>query len=616
MLLNYFSGPLWRCKPFARFARASGSSFARTVRALLAGVNMCLLAGSALALTSPNASARTVPDLDTSAQPVALQDSGDYWIDSSGRFTAEQVAGGADIPWKPTRADAVYPVTSGDSMWVRFNMPPLPEAARWYLEVPDAAINRASLYTLDGAGNWHEQRAGDLVAVSRWPVPHRFPLLPIAGSAQGPTQYLLRLENGQAFSAPLQFISESRLNYSEQRVSLILGMFFGLTGLAALVSALSAALLHDTTYGFFSLCVALTGLTLASVTGMGGLYLWPDWPGWNDVATTVLAMLTVSATLLCISAAVSLPERSRWLHRLMVGQAVLGALAAAALALLPAAARTDLFIPVLLLLAFSGMLVMAGAWRRGDRFALWLMLAYLPVLAAGGWSLARHAGLVPMSFFTEYGLQLGFALHLPVVMVVLVLRSQHRRETMRRIQGLDRIDPATGLINAHVFTERLSRMIARSGRMRHQSAVILIDLVNSGQILHDFGRKAVDELPLCVAERLLSIAREIDSAARISELRFGMLLEGPFSAEDAAALGPRIVARCLMPYDGMRQRCVAQVHVAYALVPYQGSDARDLLAQLEERLTAAPADGKRAVFMLAGSSRAASPRRSPLTTSA
>jgi len=190
------------------------------------------------------------------------------------------------------------------------------------------------------------------------------------------------------------------------------------------------------------------------------------------------------------------------------------------------------------------------------------------------------------------------ALHLPIVMLVLMLRSQHRRENIRRIQGLDRVDPATGLINGHVFAERLIRMIARSQRLRHQSAVMIIDLVNSEQVQRDFGRKAADELPLHVAERLLSTAREIDSAARLSERRFGMLVEGPFNAEDAGTLGPRIVARCLMPYKGLHVDCVAQVHVAYALVPHQGSNAQGLLTQLEERLASAPAEGKRAVFML------------------
>ncbi len=483
-------------------------------------------------------------------------------------------------------------------MWVRFNVPPAPDNERWYLEVPYPSIDRASLYTLDGAGQWSEQRAGDLVAVNTWPVPHRHPLLPIALSAEVPSSYLLRLENGHAFSAPLQFISEGRLSYSEQRVSLILGIFFGLTGLAALISALGAVSLRDTAYGLYALCVTLLGLTQATVTGIAGLHLWPAWPGWSDVATSVLPMLTAAATLLFISAAVSLPERSVRLHWLMVGQAVLGALTAVLLAFVPAASRMDVFIPIMLLLQFSGMLVMGWAWRRGDRFAPWLMLAYVPVLVAAGWTLARNAELVPIGFLTQHGMQLGVALHLPIVMLVLMLRSQQRRENIRRIQGLDRVDPATGLINGHVFAERLIRMIARSERLRHQSAVMIIDLVNTEQIQRDFGRKAADELPLRVAERLLSTAREIDSAARLSERRFGMLVEGPFNAEDAGTLGPRIVARCLMPYKGLHVDCVAQVHVAYALVPHQGSNAQGLLTQLEERLAGASTDSKRAVFML------------------
>jgi len=594
MIFDYFFVKLKGRRPLKGIAARSPMA----LRTLLLGLAMSLLMGSLLALTSLDARSRTVLDLDADIQPVALQDWGDYWIDTTGKFTPEQVAATPDIPWKPTQADAIYPVTSGYSMWVRFNVPPAPDSERWYLEVPYPSIDRASLYTLDGAGQWGEQRAGDLVAVNKWPVPHRHPLLPIALSAEVPSNYLLRLENGHPFSAPLQFISESRLSRSEQRVSLILGIFFGLTGLAALISALGAISLRDTAYGFYALCVTLLALTQATVTGIAGLHLWPAWPGWSDVSTSVLPMLATSATLLFISAAVALPERSLRLHWLMVGQAALGVSTAVLLALLPSASRMGVFIPIMLLLQFSGMVVLGWAWRRGDRSAPGLLLAYVPVLVAAGWTMARNAELVPIGFLTQHGMQIAVAVHLPIVMLVLMLRSQQRRENIRRIQGLDRVDPATGLINGHVFAERLIRMIARSERLRHQSAVMIIDLVNTEQIQRDFGRKAADELPLRVAERLLSTAREIDSAARLSERRFGMLVEGPFNAEDAGTLGPRIVARCLMPYKGLHVDCVAQVHVAYALVPYQGASAQALLTQLEERLAAAPPEGKRAVFML------------------
>ncbi len=554
---------------------------------------------------------RTVLDLDTRAQPVALLDWGDYWIDRTGQFTPEQVAGEAALPWKPTAADQVYPVTTGEAVWIRINVPPAPDAERWYLEVPHPSINRASLYTLDGSGRWNEQRAGDTTPVSSWPVPHRYPLLPIAISAEVPTHYLLRLENNHAIGMPLNFVSEGRVSSSEQRVSLLLGIFFGLTGLAAVVSALSAISLRDGAYGWYAALVALLGLTQTTFTGLGGLHLWPDWPAFNDLSIFLIPMLTTSVAMLSIAATVNLAERSMPLHRLMTAGGVLGAAVAALIVVVPSAIRPMLLVPATtLLLAIAGS-VLVWAWRRGDRYAPWLFLSYLPIAVASGWTLAPLVGLAPVGFMSLHGMQMAVALHLPVVMVALMLRSQDRRENNRRIQGLDRVDPATGLINGQVFSERLRRMMARTTRLRHQSAVMLVDLVNFDQIQRDFGRKAAEELPLRVAERLLSTAREIDSAARLADRRFGMLVEGPFGPEEAAAMGPRIVARCLMPFPGLHVECVAQVRVAYALVPHQDIDADGLISMLEVRLATAPAHSKRAVYMLSTPlpTRAAKPVR-------
>jgi two-component system, sensor histidine kinase LadS len=552
--------------------------------------------------------ARTVLDLDAQTQPVALSDWGDYWIDTKGQMTVEQVAGDPTLPWKPTSANQIFPLTTGEVAWIRINVPPAPDAERWYLEVPNPSINRAFLYTLDSAG-WNEQRAGDTVAVKQWPVPHRYPLLPIALSAEVPTQYLLRLENGHPVGQPLRFISESRLSYSEQRVSLLLGLFFGLAGLAAVISALSAISLRDPAYAWYALAVALLSLTQAITTGLAGLHIWPDFPRLADRALWVAAALTASASMMFVSATAAIPERSRTIHRLLMTGCALGVAAAIALFFIPDRFRPALLIPIALVLPLVGVLVLIWAWRRGDRFAPWVALSYLPLMVAVVLALAPAAGWTPVNFWSLHGIQIAVTLHLPMVMVTLMLRSQSRRENIRRIQGLDRLDPSTGLINSHVFDLRLIRMLARSGRLSHLSAVMLIDIVNTRQIQQDFGRKASDELPLRVAQRLLSTAREIDTAARLSEHRFGMLVEGPFSAEDAATLGPRIVARCLMPFGGLHIDCVAQVRVAYALVPREGSTAQSLLAQLEGCLEAAPLHGKRAVFMLGDGPRPVRPRR-------
>ncbi len=551
-----------------------------------------------LAIMPGAAMGRTVLELDAAHQPVPLQDWGDYWRDTSGQAQPEFVSADGAITWQPTRRGLIHPLTTGQALWIRFTVPPAPDAERWYLEVPYSSVNRVTLFTLDQAGAWNGQSAGDTIPVAQWPVPHRHPLLPIAISAEEPRHYLLRVENPASFSAPLSFVSESHLSRSEQRISLILGIYFGLAGLAVMISALSAVSLRDNAYALYAPTVALMALTQACLTGIAGLHLWPGWAWWNDLSSVVLPTLTLVPMLLFASAVVAMAERSPRVHRAIISMAALGAVAVLAIALAEPGGRVAIMVTYVLAALLVLVTALLWAWRRGDRYAGWVALGLLPVLLSAAFPIARATGLIPIGFMTTYGMQIGIALELPVMLVILMLRSQQRREHNRRIQGLDRMDPATGLINEHVFTERLARMIARSQRLRHQGAVLLIDITNIEQILRDFDRRSAEELPLRVAGRLLSTAREIDSVARLSELRFGMLVEGPLTPEEATAAAPRVVARCLMPFKDKAADWIAQVRVAQALVPLDGQDASVLMERLGAVLANAPPDSKRAVFPL------------------
>jgi len=312
----------------------------------------------------------------------------------------------------------------------------------------------------------------------------------------------------------------------------------------------------------------------------------------------VLPTLTLVALLLFASAVVAMPERSPRAHRAMAVLAALGVVAVLALMLAEPGRRAGIMVTYVLAALAVLVTALMWAWRRGDRYAGWVALGLLPVMVSAAFPIARTAGLIPISFMTTYGMQIGIAFELPVLLVILMLRSQQRREHNRRIQGLDRMDPATGLINGHVFTERLARMIARSQRLRHQAAVLLIDITNIEQIQRDFDRRSAEELPLRVAGRLLSAAREIDSVARLSELRFAMLVEGTLTPEEAAAAAPRVVARCLMHFKDKPAEWVAHLRVAQALVPLDGQDASVLMERLGAVLANAPRDSRRAVFTL------------------
>jgi two-component system, sensor histidine kinase LadS len=542
--------------------------------------------------------ARTVLELDPDRQPVELKDWGDSWIDATGRAQVDEVAADPRIEWAPTRQGVIYPLTTGKALWIRFTIPPAPDAERWYLEIPYPSVNLATLFTPDSVGRWVAQSAGDTLPVADWPVPHRHPLLPVLVSAEEPRKYMLRVENPHSFSAPLTFVSESHLSRHEQRTSLILGIYFGLAGLAVAVGMLSAVSLRDSAYGFYALSVALMGLAQAAMTGIGGLHLWPHWPAWNDASSMVLPVLAVGSLLWFFAAVVSMPERSRKLNFLLTGLAVASVAVAAAIIAVQPSLRFRLMVPYIVVASNVAVISVIWAARRGDRYALGLLGGMVPVIAGAAFPLARLWGLIPVSFWTMHGMQVGIAIELPVLLVILMVRSQQRREHNRRIHGLDRIDPATGLINGQVFVERLTRMMVRSERLRYQSAVLVIDIVNFEQLRRDFGARSAEELPLRVAGRLLSAAREIDGVARLSELRFGMLVEGPLTPEDAASAGPRIVARCLMPFKNKPIDWVAQVRIAQTLVPTERAEAPQVIERLSSLLNNVAPDSKRAVFTL------------------
>lgn len=563
------------------------------------GRRLALAAFLLVGLWAAGAQARTVLDLDSTQQPIDLQDWGDAWIDERGQNTAEQVAQDAGVEWTPTQQGAIYPLTAGQSLWIRFTVPPAPDAERWYLEIPYSSLDKATLYSLDGAGQWIAQTAGDAIPVASWPVPHRHPLLPVVVSAEVPRKYLLRIENPHSFSAPLLFVGESYFARREQRTSLILGICFGLAGLAVALASLSAVSLRDSAYGFYGLSVALMALSQAAMTGIGGLHLWPGWARWNDLSSMVLPVLAVGSLGWFFSAVTSMPERWKFMHQTLLALGLMSVATAVGIAVVDPSLRYKLMVPYIVVAGTLGIGSIGWAALRGDRYASWLLLAATPVVFGATFPLARLMGLIPVSFWTTYAMQAGIAIELPIALLILMMRSQHRREHNRRVQGFDKMDPATGLLNAQMFESSLTRMMARSRRLKYESVVLLIDLVNSEQIRRTYGARAAEELPLLVAGRLLSAARDIDVVARISELRFGMLVEGPLSTGDAAAEGPRIVARCLMPYKNKPIEWVAQVRVAQTIVPAEGVDAQQAIARLQGLLDTVAPDNRRAVFTLA-----------------
>ncbi|MFL6695455.1 MAG: 7TM diverse intracellular signaling domain-containing protein [Ramlibacter sp.] len=535
--------------------------------------------------------------LDPAIGRVTLANEGQAWTDPTGRAGIDEVAAGRDVDWAPTTAGKVHPLHSGTALWLRFTVGETDDSQRWWLEVPYSALDRITLYTADGQGHWTGRAAGDSLPVASWPVPHRHPVLPLALTPASSQQFFVKLENAHGFGAPLVFTSERELLRQEQLTSLMLGLYFGLAGLSVALALAAGVWLRDPAFNWYALTVTLIGLSQAALTGIAGLHLWPTLAWWNDVSVAAIPIATLAVLLMFLSTLVSLPQRLLRLHRLVTTLSGLCVGVAAMILVVDPAWRVRLMVPAALAAVSVSVGVLAWAARRGDRHAGWLLAGMVPVGIGAALPLARAAGLLPVGFWTTNGLLLGTSVEMPILLAVMAARVQDRLANTRRILGFDRVDPATGLLNAHVFQVRLSRLIARTSRLKHEALVLLVDIVNVEQIRRDFDRRSAEELPLRVASRLLAFAREIDTVARLSEHRFGILVEGPLSREEAMATGAKVVARCLMPFDGKPLEWVPHVRVAQAVIPGTG-DAQLVVDKLGAVLAMAPLDSKRAVYTI------------------
>lgn len=96
-------------------------------------------------------------------------------------------------------------------------------------------------------------------------------------------------------------------------------------------------------------------------------------------------------------------------------------------------------------------------------------------------------------------------------------------------------DDLTQLPNRQFLLELLHKATTTNSRTRHRSALLVIALDNVGEISTRYGQPQADALILRVAQRLRKYIRDTDTAARVDDNQFGVLLE-ELSADSVVAI--------------------------------------------------------------------------------
>lgn len=563
-----------------------------------------------LACSSLPAAAQSPPSpppapiaLDAQAHALPIGSLSQYWVDDSGKATIEQVASSASSALFAPRRPAQRHSIDGKALWIRFDAAALDTRSRWFLEVGLPTADDITLYWRDTSNQWVTNRAGDVVPRAQWPVRDRFPVFQL-NPERAPTQYYVRIVHDRVpFAAPLHIYRDTALAVDRQNGHFFLGMYFGLTLLVFVACIVMALTVRDNSFTHYAVYVLSMGLGQASFTGLAAQYLWPGWPWWVNASSFFLLGLTTATCLWFTRSAVQLRVFFPRLDLLAL------LLAAAQLAVLvvdvlhPSVAGFHLINAITLAGVLLVGIAVWYAWTRGDAPLRWIALGLTPVLLGVLPLLLRNAQLIDPSFFTQYGVMLGSAVEMPILLYGLMRRTAARREGRARAAGLPTHDALTGLLNTRELLRHIHGAMTRAARSRQQYCLILVELSNHAWFAREHGREMGDHALILLANRLQYIARDVDSAARIDDNHFVVLVEGPCTPGLAAKVAAQISASARRPSNLLPVGAALKLRITCALMPDPkaqelGDDAQAQLAWLVDSAESLPREAQKTVRTL------------------
>lgn len=152
-------------------------------------------------------------------------------------------------------------------------------------------------------------------------------------------------------------------------------------------------------------------------------------------------------------------------------------------------------------------------------------------------------------------------------------------------------DGVTGLAGRYLFFDRLGLALARTERRRSFAAVLLLDLDGFSQVVERAGDATADEALREVSDRLMTVIRPGDSAARVGDAQFAVLCEEIADEQDAVSIAERMEAALAFPFELEEAQLHLSGSVGIALAGGRDADAEALIRGAAQAMRAARAHG-------------------------
>ncbi|WP_020410976.1 putative bifunctional diguanylate cyclase/phosphodiesterase [Hahella ganghwensis] len=201
--------------------------------------------------------------------------------------------------------------------------------------------------------------------------------------------------------------------------------------------------------------------------------------------------------------------------------------------------------------------------------------AQAPVIAVGSSRNESHIRQLIMKGADDY---LAKGELRPALLIRAIRRARYRELARSGSQLREQMDSLTGILDRHLFYDRLHQAMLRAQRGNRQVGLLFLNIDHFRTVNQTLGYKNGDLLIKMVAARIRQVLRQCDGLARVGGDEFAVILEDVEEEFSLSAVADKVIEVFHKPFQVSHRDVELNVSIGLANYPEEGHSV-DLLLQ-------------------------------------
>lgn len=374
-------------------------------------------------------------DIAVAAEPIVVDDvlkslvigdKLDILEDPSGELTVQDVSSGsAASEFEPSESEKPNFGFTNSAFWARFELQnPSDDARHVLLELDNAILDEITLFQPTPGGSFESLTLGDHFPFDDRTIPNRNPVFEITVPPSNSQVYYVRFKTAGSMQMPLLLHDPVTFFKGDHNSQIAFGLYFGIVLVMGLYNLFLFFAVRDVTYIYYVLFIVGVSLFNMNTSGLSYEYLLKYVPFETLVHKSLLFFVALIGGGGCLFTMSFLrtKETAPRIHKFLLGFATLFGVLFIVTFFAPYGPLSNFY--ALVTVTWGFILTGVGVYMlaKGHRSARFYVLAWIALLTGCILQASRLLGLLPNSFLTMHGMEVGSALE--VVLLSLALADR------------------------------------------------------------------------------------------------------------------------------------------------------------------------------------------------